>query len=58
MNVTESECNVSGNLNDLTLTYPWNTTFTNLSIVYDIIYAKYSFYIGNIQCAGEDENYF
>jgi len=56
-NNMEPECNVSSNLDDLMLEYPLNATFTNLSIVYDIIYAKYLFDINITQCANEGKRY-
>lgn len=57
INNTEVECNVSSNLDDLIVKYPENSTSANLSIVYDIIYAKYPFNINIIQCTAEGKRY-
>ncbi len=54
---TELECNYSINLNDLILKYPTNSTFATLSIVYDIIYVKYSFDINITQNTDEGKRY-
>jgi hypothetical protein len=57
INEMESEWNISNNLNNLTLAYPSNSTFVNLSIIYDIIYAKYRFDINITQCTAAGKRY-
>ena len=59
INAVSHRCEVSNDLNDfrLTLEDSWNPTFVNLSIVYDIIYAKYRFTFIIEQFTGEIKKY-